>query len=61
MLDIVCSDDTYDEDNENVQAFTHCPVCATLCVISGDKGNNKQLHKHGMCYTYWRNVSGVSS
>ena len=56
MLDIVCSDMTYDADKENVQAFTHCPICETLCVISGDKHKNDQLHKYGMCFTCWRNV-----
>ena len=56
MLDIVCSDMTYDEDKENVQAFTHCPICKTLCVINGDKHKNDQLHKYGMCFTCWRNV-----
>ena len=35
MLDIVCNDMTLSEDKENVQAFTHCPVCKKLCVISG--------------------------
>ena len=35
MLSTVCSDGTYDEDKENVQAFTHCPMRKTLCVISG--------------------------
>ena len=53
---IVCSDTTYDADKENVQAFTHCPICETLCVISGDKHKNDQLHKYGMCFTCWRNV-----
>ena len=40
MLDIVCNDGTYDEDKQNAQAFTHCPICETLCVISGDKHKN---------------------
>ena len=62
MLNIVCSDMTYDEDKENVQAFTHCPICETLCVISGgDIDKNDQLHKYGMCCTCWRNVFTVSS
>ena len=63
MLDIVCSDGTYDdEDEENVQAFTHCPVHKTLCVISGgDKNKNDQLHKYGMCHTCWRNLFLVSN
>ena len=57
MLDIVCSDGTCDEDKENIQAFTHCPMCKRLCVISGgDKDKNDQLHKYGMCSTCWRNV-----
>ena len=56
MLDIVCSDGTNDEDKENVQAFTHCPICETLCVKSGDKHKNDQLHKYGMCCTHWRNA-----
>ena len=56
MLDIVCSDLTYDEDKENIQTFTHCPVWKTLCVISGDKHKNDQLHKYEMCFTCWRNV-----
>ena len=55
MLDIVCSDGTYDEDKENLQAFTHCPMCKRLCVISsGDKDKNNQLHKYGICITCWR-------
>ena len=57
MLDIVCSDGTYDADKENVQAFTHCPMCKRLCVISGDKDKNDQLHKYGICCTCWRNLS----
>ena len=62
MLDIVCSDGTYDdEDKEIVQAFAHCPICKTLCVISGDKNKNDQLHKYGMCHTCWRNVFPVSN
>ena len=62
MLDIVCSDRTYDEDEENVQAFTLCPMCDTLCVISGgDKDKNDQLHKYGMCHIFWRNVFTVSN
>ena len=62
MLDIVCSDETYDdEEKENVQAFTHCPVCKTLCVISGDKNKNDQLHKYGMCHTCWRNLFPISN
>ena len=60
MLDIVCSDGTYDEDKENVQAFTHCPMCKTLCVISGgDTDKNDQLHKYGMCSTCWSDVFTV--
>ena len=42
MLDIVCSDMTFEEDKENVQAFTHCPICETLCVISG--GGDKNIN-----------------
>ena len=63
MSDIVCIDGTYDdEDGENVQAFTHCPICKTLCVISGgDKNKNDQLHKYGMCHTCWRNLFSVSN
>ena len=62
MLDIVCSDGTYDEGKENVQAFTHCPICKTLCVISaGDKDKNDQPHKYGMCHTCGRNVLTVSN
>ena len=62
MLDIVYSNGTYDdEDKENVQAFTHCPICKTLSVISGDKNKNDQLHKYGMCHTCWRNVFPVSN
>ena len=45
MLDVVCSDMTYDEEKENVQTFIHCPICETLYVISGgDKDKNDQLH-----------------
>ena len=49
---ILCSDGTCDEYKENIQAFTHCPMCKRLCVISsGDKDKNNQLHKYGMCIT----------
>ena len=62
MLDIVCSDGTYDEDKENIQAFTHCPMCKRLCVISsGDKDKNNRLHKYGICVTCWRNVFPISN
>ena len=62
MLDMVCSDMIYDEDKENVQAFTHCPICETLCVISGgDKDINDQQHKYGMCCTCWTNAFRVSN
>ena len=53
MLDIVCNDMALSEEKENFQAFTHCPVCKKLCVISGDgdKDKNEQLHKYGICCT----------
>ena len=63
MLDTVYNDMTFEEDKENVQAFTHCPLCETLCLISGaggDKNKNDQIHKIGMCHTCWRNVFTVS-
>ena len=59
MLDIVCNDIRLSEGKENVEAFTHFPVCKKLCVISGDgdKDKNEQLHKYGICCTCWTNLS----
>lgn len=59
MLDIIFNDITFYEDNENVQAFTHCPLCKTLCVISGgydEKNKTDRLNKYGMCHTCWSNI-----
>ena len=63
MLDIVFNDETNEQDKENVQAFTLCPLCEKLCVISGaygDKYKTDKLHKYGMCHTCWINVFTVS-
>ena len=62
MLDIVFNDETNEQDKENVPAFTHCPLCEKLCIISGaygDKNKTDKLQKYGMYHTCWINVFTV--